>query len=178
MTRKVDPQDLHALLRYDPGSGKLWWRSRGGESPSPAEKQFNERYAGKEAFCTLAGSGYLVGSLLGTDYRAHRIIWALVYGEWPDFIDHENGKRSDNRIVNLRSATRTVNNRNKKRHRNNSSGCAGVHFHGGDRRWSANISVEGRQRHLGNFGTKAEAVAARKAAEVAEGYHPNHGRAA
>jgi len=45
-------------------------------------------------------------------------------------------------------------------------------------RWRASISVANRQRYLGTFDYLAEAVEARKAAEVKYGFHPNHGRVA
>ena len=42
-------------------------------------------------------------------------------------------------------------------------------------RWVAFIWIKNKQINLGVFDTKAEAVAARKAAEKVEGYHENHG---
>src|SRR3990167_3120706 len=51
----------------------------------------------------------------GILYRAHRLAWLYVYGFWPPAdIDHINGNRSDNRIVNLRSVTRSQNLQNMR----------------------------------------------------------------
>lgn len=61
-------------------------------------------------------SGYTRVWFCGTQYMAHRIAWALYYGEWPKHtIDHKNKIRSDNAIDNLRDVTQAVNNRNKRK---------------------------------------------------------------
>jgi hypothetical protein len=104
---------------------------------------------------------------------AHRVAWFLFYGEWPDKIDHINGNGCDNRIKNLRSVTTTENNRNMKLFKTNSSGVTGVYKV--KDRWNAMIWCGNKQINLGVFDTKDEAVAARKGAEKANGYHINHG---
>jgi hypothetical protein len=68
--------------------------------------------AGSKAGC-LRRDGYTVISVNGDSFLAHRLIWFITYGEFPDnFIDHVDGGRSNNRIENLRDVTRTVNNQN------------------------------------------------------------------
>jgi hypothetical protein len=64
------------------------------------------------------GSGYLRIRINGVSYKAHRIAWLHHYGEWPaNTIDHINGNRADNRIVNLRDVPHAENQLNLKRHR-------------------------------------------------------------
>lgn len=50
---------------------------------------------------------------------AHRLIWRLAYGHWPEsFIDHINGKKSDNRLCNLRLASAAQNSQNASQEKN------------------------------------------------------------
>lgn len=70
---------------------------------------------------------YIVG-IGGKQYKVHRIIWELKFGEIPEgkIIDHINGDSLDNRIENLRIATYIHNNSNKKKASNNTLGFSGV----------------------------------------------------
>ena len=171
------PEELHRLLRYDPETGKLYWRARPESmfTTSSAALRWNSRFAGQEAI-TATSSGYRIGWLLSRRVKAHRVIWAMFHGEWPEMIDHINGNPSDNRLENLRAATRAENAKNSRRPSNNKSGAVGVHWHQQARRWSAQIAVNGSSKHLGNFTSFNEAVAARRAAEAEHGFHENHGR--
>jgi hypothetical protein len=84
-----------------------------------------------------------------------------VFGKWPDgYLDHANGDRADNRISNLRSATPSQNNANRRRARNNISGFKGVWFRQRTGKWQAEIRKDGKSRHLGLFPTAADAHAA------------------
>jgi hypothetical protein len=56
---------------------------------------------------------------------AHRIVWKMFNGDEPDFIDHINGVRSDNRIENLRPATKTINKLNESLRADSQSGFIG-----------------------------------------------------
>jgi hypothetical protein len=100
----------------------------------------------------------------------------MVHGYWPKEVDHINGDSCDNRLVNLREVNHQQNMRNAKRRSDNSSGATGVYYIKATGRWIAQIRVDNRGRHLGAFNSFEEAVAARKAAEVALGFHENHGR--
>ncbi|AXH72351.1 MAG: HNH endonuclease [Caudoviricetes sp.] len=58
--------------------------------------------------------GYVMISLLGQKHLAHRLAWFMGTGEWPIHeIDHINGIKSDNRLCNLREATRAQNAHNR-----------------------------------------------------------------
>jgi HNH endonuclease/AP2 domain len=165
-------EDLRSLLRYEPETGKLLWHRRGRVS-------FDRRWAGLQAFTAKDTHGYLCGAICGERVLAHRVVWALTYGEWPQGeIDHINGDRTDNRIENLRLVSGAENQRNKKRYTRNKSGVAGVSWHASTGKWQAQINVAGRQVHLGIFDRIEDAAAARKAAEQQHDYHQNHGRAA
>jgi hypothetical protein len=97
------------------------------------------------------------------------------YGVWPtQLIDHINGDRADNRIVNLRQTTQSENMRNRRKSTNNTSGYVGVYKVGA--KWRARISVDSKNMNLGIYDTIEQAVQARKQAEIDYGYHENHGR--
>lgn len=180
--RIPSPERLRKLLRYVSESGKLFWAPRKvGDFPERnTEGQvlaWNSLHADREAF-TANDKGYLTGQVDGAHYFAHRVVWAICHGRWPvGEIDHINGLKSDNRISNLREVTRKENSRNCRLHRGNTSGVTGVSFHRLTGKWAARIQADDKSKHLGLFPSIAEAAAARKAAELANGYHPNHGRA-
>ena len=103
------PQSMRNALRYDPDTGKLYWRMR-----DDMPKQWNSRWHRKEAFTANHGNGYKSGRFNGKTLFAHRVIWAIVHDHWPDQdIDHINGIRSDNRLSNLRAVSRSENMKNK-----------------------------------------------------------------
>lgn len=179
------PEELRQLLRYEPETGKLFWRERpvelfaaGGKfTKEHGAKVWNARWANQEAFTATAKEGYKVGAVFFKTMRAHRVIWAIVHGNWPkEQVDHINGMRSDNRITNLRCVSDAENKKNMKRYSNNVSGKAGVSWYSRIAKWSAEIKVHGRKIRLGQFNVLEDAIAAREAAEVKYGFHRNHGR--
>lgn len=179
------PELLRKLLRYEPETGKLFWRERGVEMFSDGKQSaehtcniWNSKHAGKEALTARNSEGYRHGRILGRSYKAHRVIWAMVHGEWPvKQLDHVNGVRDDNRIKKLRQVTKAENSKNLKRPSNNNSGVMGVCWVKRCEKWRSQIQVKGKNKFLGYFTDFNEAVAARKAAEVKYGFHKNHGRA-
>lgn len=170
---KLQPEQLHDLLDYNPETGEMRWKARPANlfKAEHYQRTWNTRQAGKRAF-TVSHQGYRRGMLFRRMYLEHIIAWAMAHGEWPTAqIDHINGDRADNRIANLREVTRAQNCRNARMKSNNTSGATGVVPHKG--RWRAYINL-----HLGIFDTIEEATEARKAAEREIGdYHPNHGLA-
>lgn len=179
----VEPDLLRQVLRFEPETGKLFWLPRPASffasacNPERICNSWNARYAGKEAFTASHNAGYKFGSVFDAVCLAHRIAWAVYYGEWPDSIDHINGNRSDNRISNMRSVVAQDNSKNAAIRSDNTSGHIGVHWHTLAGKWAASIKGGGKMRHLGLFDDMAFAIAARKRAETKYGFHPNHGRA-
>ena len=69
--------------------------------------------------------GYMTVKIINSTYMLHRVIWLWVYGEFPpNDIDHINGDRADNRLVNLRAVTRQENMKNRCLSKNNKSGTS------------------------------------------------------
>jgi hypothetical protein len=88
------------------------------------------------------------------------------YGEIPDVIDHIDGDTRNNRIENLRTATRSQNSMNCKMRKSNTSGVKGVYWHRTASAWTASIRVSKVLTHLGTFADRFDAICARKSAEA------------
>jgi hypothetical protein len=170
--------DFRALLRYEPETGKAFWRPRAtGELDKMGrskDTKWNARYAGKEAGTVTKGGRRSV-AIYGKLYLLHRVIWFMEHGSWPIEIDHINGDQSDNRLVNLRSVTGAENCKNRPKLAGRSSKHIGVSIHRNGR-WQATCSVNGRQIYGGLYASEAEAAA--KAAQMRRelNFHLNHGR--
>ena len=155
MTLEIDIEKIREILAYDQETGVFTWKVARGP-----------RLPGYPIGARLRNS-YLAIGMFGKTFYAHRVAWAYVHGHWPIAeIDHINGNRTDNRIKNLRQATRSLNNQNKYRAMSNSThGVLGVHLHKGTNRWRARIAVDGKDYHLGLFDTPEKAHAAYVAAK-------------
>jgi hypothetical protein len=165
------PEYLRQRLTYEPETGRLIWKN----NPS-FSKRWNSRFPENEAG-TINPRGYLRVSIDNWVYQAHRIIWAIHYGEWADGeIDHIDGNKVNNRIDNLRMVDRVENSRNMRTPKDNTSGVMGVSRHKKSGKWTARIKANGVYHYLGLFVSFDDAVAARKKAEKAFGFHANHGR--
>lgn len=138
------------LLDYDPETGLLTWKISRPKAKKGA-------IAGGKA-----PQGFVQLGVDGGNYKAHRVIWLLVHGVWPpDQIDHKNGVKDDNRLVNLREATDSLNRENvRKPYANNNSGLLGVHWDQHRRRFTAILRKNGRTINLGRYLSKEEAHAA------------------
>jgi hypothetical protein len=186
MTDKKPPSPsvLRELIDYDPETGALVWRVRdvsfftdGKMSAIHCMRLWNTMYAGKPALSCKGLKGYFQGRILYRPYLAHRVGWAIYSGAWPERqIDHINGNKLDNRIANLRNATSQQNSRNRAIGIKNTSGTIGVYWNVSKSKWAAQIHINGKQKHIGHFKSKDEAIEARAKASAEYGYHANHGR--
>ena len=159
-TKEIDPAIISELLDHSAVDGLLFWKFRDRKwfVSNKGFATWNGKWAGKQAFTSTAVNGYKQGKMLHRQYYAHRIIWALNYGEWPpDQVDHINGKRTDNRIENLRLAVNAENARNRGSQLNNTSGYKGVSFYKSRGNWEANIQVNGKNKRIGYFNTAEDA---------------------
>jgi len=157
------PDTLRHLLIYDAKSGDLFWRQRAVEMfPNErAAKSWNTRFANKSALTAYNTGGYKSGMILAKSYVAHRVAWAMHYGEWPSCnVDHINGDERDNRISNLRIATHSENMRNRKINKNNKSGLKGASWCKSNLKWAACICLNTKRINLGYYETKELAHAA------------------
>lgn len=139
---------LRELLHYDPETGVFTWRVK--------------------MWRALAGSiaghvsqhGYRMIKISQWKWQAHRLAYLYMTGEHPPHdIDHINQIRSDNRWVNLRSATRKQNQENKSNH-----AMRGIRWDGG--KWLVRIKTNGRTIYLARVSCVEEAKEIRRKAEL------------
>lgn len=160
--KPITQTEIKNILRYNELTGEFSWLD-GANKSCPVGNFSN---------------GYIVITLNCIGYRAHRLAWLYVNGSFPNNqIDHINGIRDDNRIINLRDVTQAVNAKNSKIASNNTSGFKGVEWIPNRNKWRALISSKGKKINLGSHLCKIDAVAAVIKARREHGFHENHGRA-
>ncbi|MBX9864654.1 MAG: HNH endonuclease [Hyphomicrobium sp.] len=146
---------LREALQYDPQTGEFTSRVRRGRLTPGARVGSTHR------------TGYRTIKLCDQLHQAHRLAWLYVHGEWPPgMLDHINGIKTDNRITNLRVATGSQNNVNRKKLSQNTSGARGVTWNKSSGKWQAALKVNGKCRYLGVFENIEAASAAYRAAAV------------
>ena len=140
----------------------------------PSKEYLEANYLYKDGWLINKRSGKKVGcntkkytmvNIEGSLYSAHRLIWIIHNNENPkNDLDHINRNKHDNRIENLRIASRSENCLNRGYGKDGS--CIGVSFRNGRNRWRAYIMVEGLITRLGSTKTLFEACCLRKSAEL------------
>lgn len=104
-------------------------------------------------------SGYHRIRINNRKYLTHRLVWLYVHGYFPpNEIDHINGISNDNRLCNLRLATRTENMRNIGKSARNKTGFKGVSFDEKTGKYSIKLTVGKKELYLGGFLSLESAV--------------------
>ena len=163
------PEILRRRLDYNKDTGSLVW--------------IDGQCAGEEAGCIVknrAGNQYRILSI-GTNGRTfnfmvHQAIWAIVTGLWAEEIDHFDGDGLNNVWSNLREVSRSVNNKNHRKQRNNTSGIAGVSWMDRLSKFrSYGTNGNRKQINLGTHYSIFEAACARKSWELSLEFTERHG---
>jgi hypothetical protein len=152
--KPIDVERARSLLEYR--DGKLYWKAR-----------TSSRVKVGMEVCNVNAYGYIRVGFDGVVYMAHRVIWAIVTGADPGQadVDHINHDKLDNRIENLRIASRAENIRNQSGARaNNKLGVRNVVRHGPSFR--ATVKCNGVSHRLGVYPTIEEAAAAAEAKRI------------
>ena len=136
-------------------------------------------YDGERLFWKMPTRGHSVGQVAGSTYsgyccikyknklyKAHRLIYLMVHGELPEFIDHIDGNPLNNRIDNLRPATKAENGFNRKINSNNTSGHKGVGWDKQAKKWKARCWENKKMHTIGFFDTIEQAADAIKSARI------------
>jgi len=135
---------LHDLFEY--ADGKLFWRVNRGRV-----------FAGDEAG-TIGQIGRMYVQVDKKKHLVHRVIWFLHHNEVPEFLDHIDGNPLNNRIENLRPATKAQNAMNRKVRADSLTGVKGIMKKG--KKFGASIYLNNKPVYLGTFETVDLAKAA------------------
>lgn len=182
---KLSIQYLKECLSYDELTGKFTWKARPRHhfSADWSWVNWNKRWAGCEAGWIekpqnhSSKTPYHKISVNGVNYKAHRLAWVFISGEWPEgLIDHKDGNGLNNAKENLRVVTDAENARNQSRRKDNKSGITGVCWSKQLEKWQAHGRYNDKLHHLGFFETIFDAACVRKSWEIEFDFHENHGR--
>ncbi len=185
MKKELTQEFLKQALAYDPKTGDFVWAQRPEShfSSSGRARHWNETYAGRKAGCVVTihdgryqyeqiGLKFLGKSRL---YKAHRLAWLYVNGEWPKYgIDHIDGDSLNNAIANLRDVPQAVNCKNQRRSSQNTSGYPGVSWNSRDKAWVAFVTIDGKLKSLGYYSDPEEAAEVASNARLRLGYTARH----
>lgn len=162
MTATITEAEIANVLQYDPSTGLFLRKDCVGAGWTSGYSH---------------SAGYKIISFGRTKIYAHRLAWLIYFGHWPpEEVDHINGDKSDNRLSNLRLATRAENCRNVGIKSHNKIGRKGVTRVG--HKFRAEIRINKKRHHLGYFDSpdKAAQVYAEASLRL-HGQFANGGRA-
>lgn len=145
----ITQEELKFIINYDPESGEFTCRNPHKQGPAKIGSK-----AGTIKHCGTIGRkrSYLYIHFGKKWYRAHRLAWLYMTGEFPEEqIDHINTDTLDNRFCNLRKASQQQNNYNQNLNIRNTSGVKGVSWDKTRGLWMARTSVNGKSVNLGRF---------------------------
>lgn len=135
-------EEVHRLLEYR--DGKLFWKI--------PRRGVNKNSDGDYPVGWINGGGYWRLKLGDKSYYSHQIIYFMHHGYIPEFIDHIDNNKANNRIENLRSATKGQNNTNRPAAKaNRLSRSRGVIPSANGKRWHARVQHNKKSIHLGTF---------------------------
>jgi len=149
MTEHVEQAEVQRLFDYDSSTGELTRKSSIGGGG----------LKGSVLSSKLDSKGYKRVCINYRTYLQHRIIFLWCHGFLPETVDHINRVKTDNRIENLRAATRSENSVNKSIDR---ASCSSA-FRGVSRfrkKWRANISIANKSVYIGSFADERSAAIA------------------
>lgn len=172
MSDEITVEFLHEIFEYDALTGKVTWKTRTLDHThwevGPA-KTFNATMAGKEAGSARKGDNRGIETKIPTPSGSkarplHRVIWAMVTGEWPDKnedITHIDGDKKNNRLDNLTNASKAKSQHKAKTRSDNTSGETGIVQDPETGKWKWRVMVDGVNQY-GTSNTLKEAQDNRK----------------
>jgi len=129
---------LNELFEYK--DGNLYWKKRLSQRAKIGDK------AGY-----LRKDGYVNIRINNKNYKAHRLVFVFHHDYMPEFIDHIDGNKANNKIENLRSATKAQNRMNISLQSNSKSGIKNVNWHKKTNKWIVQLGINGKKLHFGTY---------------------------
>jgi hypothetical protein len=136
------------LERFEYIDGAIYWRTK-----TAIAVTVGKRAGGNH------GDGYRCVSINNKRYLEHRIIFLMHYGYLPQFIDHIDCNKLNNRIENLREASIFQNNQNNPNVRS-ATGEKGIYFNTKRNKYHCQIWANGKCKSVGYFENLDEAKSA------------------
>lgn len=134
----ITKERLQEIMEYNSGTGKFRYSKAALYGRAGSRRQGQpEWFIG-----SINSSGYARIMIDGKLYLAHRLAWLYVHGYMPTEIDHINRVRIDNRMLNLRQATSSINKINSTLRSNNTSGYRGIYWNERYNCWTAEIKKD------------------------------------
>jgi hypothetical protein len=141
-------KELKRLVNYNEETGIFSWKIN-----RPCQINKDDLIGSKDK------NGYLTVHIGKRHYKLHRLVFLYVKGRFPKKnIDHINGTKTDNRFNNLREVSHSLNCRNRPVRSDNKSGHQGVSYTKLNKKWRADIGINGKRKYLGEFKTYEEAL--------------------
>ena len=138
--------------------GRLYWKRRGNKEAGVVGKR-----------------GYRIVGINYKRHMVHRLVWVMHGNEPVPLLDHIDGNKLNNRIENLRPATKSQNMMNAAPYRSNTSGIKGVSWISTIKRWTGQVTYQGKIYKAGVFRDKEEcAIAVRILREKLHGEFARH----
>lgn len=162
----ISQEELKRLLEYDPITGNFTWLEKANKHSNVVIGSVADRLHAR----------YKDISINKKRYKSHRLVWLYLYGVFPTMmIDHIDGNPLNNKADNLRLATSSKNNWNRKLNTNSSTGVKGVRIHKNGN-YEARIMCNKISYYLGVFDTIEDAsLAIESKREELHGEFTNHG---
>ncbi len=107
--------------------------------------------------CPNDGRGYLRVTFKGTALYVHRIIFVIINGCWPRYVDHVDLDKRNNKFINLRECSKTENQGNRIKRSDNKSGHKGIHWDDDRQRWRVQVKKNG-VLHMKRFVILSDAI--------------------
>lgn len=135
---KISKINFNTIFQYE--AGHLYWKVK------PCKKICIGDKAG-----TYHTAGYWHITINKKKYLAHRLIFMMIHGYLPEFIDHIDGNGLNNNIDNLREVTKSQNSMNSKISSSNKSGIKNIHWATREKKWVVQFKINQKLIHVGSF---------------------------